>query len=507
MEGEEIILRQRHWITRILPVGFGVAIVAAAFIDRLILLNKNSLWLDELYSVTTSFPERTISQLWAAMIHDVHPPLYALFLHYWMSLFGTSEIAVRMPSLIAGIGTIMVALAMFRPLIGNKPSIVFGLLFALGYGPIWYSLEARSYAIIILLSTTLLGISLRVLDQAATQKVDTRQLGLFSLNAAILSLFHYFGLIISCAYGVVLIVMLTRHRNIIIRLVLWSMPAAAISLSWTIYHYYVIPNGLVNNLWITPSSIEVFYKFLIFSFGNGYLSIFWIVAIPILMTVLFYAESQWRHFIIFAVASTAVGVSLALLISMRHPMITDRNLLVFLPAVYLVTALGFTPVMKVRVLRVVPLLFILGVALQSLAVVRYAEKTNWRSAANHLISIEGCRKSAIFVAGGYSTNHYKYYTADRFGDVDIEFINIRRNSPIRDADWQKIMSSTCPVFIWAVESADTKNPQLIRDLTDRVKGDVQRVQFTATSLYLRPLNGTDNSLPIASYRKQRQSAQ
>ncbi len=95
-----------------------VILLAGAY--RLFTLDAESLWLDELYSVTNSDPDIPTSEVWEKLKPDVHPPLYPFFLHYWMKLFGTSEIAARAPSLIAGIITVIFGLRYFSPIAGAR---------------------------------------------------------------------------------------------------------------------------------------------------------------------------------------------------------------------------------------------------------------------------------------------------------------------------------------------------------------------------------------------------
>lgn len=61
---------------------------------RVLLLNKNGMWLDETFSVwlaSHSIPEMPD---WIVRI-DQHPPLYYLLLHYWMAHHGDTPYYAR----------------------------------------------------------------------------------------------------------------------------------------------------------------------------------------------------------------------------------------------------------------------------------------------------------------------------------------------------------------------------------------------------------------------------
>ena len=108
---------------------------------RLISLNQ-SLWLDEAISanVTKNYSYTGIVTKFSPS--DFHPPLFYLTLKSWTSLFGTSEIALRMPSVIFSLITIFLVYKFF----GLAPS----LLLALNPLYLYYSQEARMYSMVTL---------------------------------------------------------------------------------------------------------------------------------------------------------------------------------------------------------------------------------------------------------------------------------------------------------------------------------------------------------------------
>jgi uncharacterized membrane protein len=58
----------------------------------LIFLTQN-LWRDEAFSYLLA--KEPISKMLPLTAGDFSPPLYYIVLHYWMSIFGTSEVALR----------------------------------------------------------------------------------------------------------------------------------------------------------------------------------------------------------------------------------------------------------------------------------------------------------------------------------------------------------------------------------------------------------------------------
>ena len=109
---------------------------------RLISLNQ-SLWLDEAISANVVKNYSYTGIVTKFSPSDFHPPLYYLTLKAWTSVFGYSEISLRLPSVIFSLITIYLV---FR-FVGFWPSLL------LAFNPLYlyYSQEARMYSMVTLL--------------------------------------------------------------------------------------------------------------------------------------------------------------------------------------------------------------------------------------------------------------------------------------------------------------------------------------------------------------------
>ena len=119
---------------------------------RLPTLGLQSFWLDEGYT------ERLVRMSLGAMVQTIPrtestPPVYYVLAWVWTRLFGFSELGLRSLSALAGIATIPVACALARRLGGPRPAAIAGLLLAVSPLMVWFSQEARAYALGTLLAT------------------------------------------------------------------------------------------------------------------------------------------------------------------------------------------------------------------------------------------------------------------------------------------------------------------------------------------------------------------
>lgn len=121
-------------------------ILLTALILRLINLNQ-SLWLDEAINVVYSQKYSFFDFLTVYSLGDFHPPLYFGLLWIWTKIFGISEIAVRIPSVIFGILTVWLTYLTGKKLFNVKTGLVAALLLALNPLHVYYSQEARMYSL------------------------------------------------------------------------------------------------------------------------------------------------------------------------------------------------------------------------------------------------------------------------------------------------------------------------------------------------------------------------
>src|SRR5580700_5651505 len=84
-------------------VGVAVVVVVAAGII-LRFLTHSALWLDE--ALTVDRARLPVSQIAESVKHDGAPPLYYYLLHFWMRVFGQSDLATRSLSGVIGVLTL-----------------------------------------------------------------------------------------------------------------------------------------------------------------------------------------------------------------------------------------------------------------------------------------------------------------------------------------------------------------------------------------------------------------
>ena len=125
----------------------GLAVITGAIV-RFKNIARASIWHDEGYTMMLS--PRSPAQIIAGTARDVHPPLYYEILHFWMKLFGSSELGARSLSAVCLLIAIVVGFGLVRHLFGDGPARLAAVYLALGPFLVRYSQEARMYAMVAL---------------------------------------------------------------------------------------------------------------------------------------------------------------------------------------------------------------------------------------------------------------------------------------------------------------------------------------------------------------------
>jgi len=145
-----------------------LAILLLAFFLRFYHLDAQSFWNDEGNSARIA--ERTPDLILEGAAGDIHPPGYYLLLHYWRALFGQSEFTLRSLSVVAGLALVVLTYLLGRHLFGEATGLMAAFLGAISPFAVYYSQEARMYALLAALSAASTYSLLRLLASDTGQK-------------------------------------------------------------------------------------------------------------------------------------------------------------------------------------------------------------------------------------------------------------------------------------------------------------------------------------------------
>jgi mannosyltransferase len=137
---------------------------------------------------------RVIPGSFAEMLHRVrgsesNPPLYYVLAWGWAKAFGTGEVGLRSLSALFGAATVPIGYLIGRQLVGRRAGLIAAAIVAVNPMLIWYSQEARSYALLVFFGALALLFFVRAL-----QARGGRDLALWALASALALCSHYFAI-------------------------------------------------------------------------------------------------------------------------------------------------------------------------------------------------------------------------------------------------------------------------------------------------------------------------
>ena len=129
-----------------------IGLVAAAGASlRFSTLDTQSFWYDE--GLTVHLVRSSFGPMLSGVRNtEALPPLYFVLAWVWKRVFGDAEIGLRSLSAVAGTLTIPVAYAAAKALAGRRVALIVAVLAAVSPALIFYSQEARPYALLTLFS-------------------------------------------------------------------------------------------------------------------------------------------------------------------------------------------------------------------------------------------------------------------------------------------------------------------------------------------------------------------
>jgi mannosyltransferase len=111
---------------------------------------RSDLWLDE--ALTVNIAGVPIHDIPAHLKRDGAPPLFYVLLHFWMAVFGRSDVAVRSLPGVFGVATLPLTWLAGKRLAGRPGAWAALLLVATSPFAVRYSTEARMYSLVALLT-------------------------------------------------------------------------------------------------------------------------------------------------------------------------------------------------------------------------------------------------------------------------------------------------------------------------------------------------------------------
>jgi uncharacterized membrane protein len=391
----------------------GLIVLLAAHL-RLHALAARSFWLDE--GMSAEIARLRWSQFFLLLWHhEANMALYYLLLRFWMKM-GSGEAFVRGLSVIFAVATVPVIYALGRRLFGTAVGLAAAWLLAINAYHVWYSQEARSYALLVFLVTLSAWRLVRNIQQPAEARW-----GGYALVSALAIYSQFFAALVILAQGVSL----------------WWLRGSDFprrdylrSLRWIVYAtvplaIFIIRVGVSPVNWIPPISASAVWNFFVQIAGFGGK---WLVMLDALALILaaFAAwragraregerersSGVWTYALVFS--WLALPIILTLAESIFTPFFVNRYLIICLPALMLGVTAGIARVRPVPFAALL-LLAISILSLQGTRAYLHQEydpyQEDWRSVTAYILDHAQPGDAIYFTP--LARLPYEYYRSQR----------------------------------------------------------------------------------------------
>jgi 4-amino-4-deoxy-L-arabinose transferase-like glycosyltransferase len=407
-----------------------VALLALAAGVRLWGIARESLWLDEATSLLLARMDLRSLIAWTA--NDIHPPLYYLLLHFWVPL-GQSELVLRGFSALAGVLTVGVLYGLGKTLVDRELGLWAAFVLALSPLHVWYSQEARMYALLTLLYTTSLWLALRL-----WQRPSGRRWAAYVLVTAATLYTHYYAVFAILIENLFLFYLYFRRGRPSGLLRAWLLAQATVALLFVPWMPRFLANLGGGGGWLAfsqgPPSLLVFPQTaILYAVGTAreYLPEM-VRRLAYLVVGLALAAGLWplvaerrqaaqgelgalltrREASVFCLVSLMLPPASAWVASqVFKPMYSARYMLPFLPAFVLLLAWGLRCLRQrwARAALLTALSIVMGLSLVTQVAV--LEKPDWRGLAHQMVARAEPGDAVLFVPSWHA-GPFAYYAGD-----------------------------------------------------------------------------------------------
>lgn len=392
-------------------------------------LGRESLWNDELDSVRVS-AQPTVAQVFEKTLGgDGHPPTFNLVLHWVQLHLGDSEELLRLPSAVCGVLSIAAIFALGRLLYGAAEGLLAAGLLTVLWCPIYYSQEARPYACLLFAVLVAGAFWVALLRRwGEGERASPWCVAGFLLAGLGACYLHHFGAGLAFLLGGGAVV-LARGR---------ARSAAALTFVLLLAGYapglrYLVLQKRHSHswAWIPPPGLYSIGWYAKFLFNESR-------TLPVLAAAVCLAaliRIAWFHrrggpatekpiggipptllLVLWLVVPFAGAVAVSYL---AFPLLTNRNLIVGLPAAYLLLARAFTALASGARLALAGALAILLLLLAHLLFLvrfyRAPEKEQFRQAVARVVAADPAPDPRVAVLGRVFYREYLDYYFARLG--------------------------------------------------------------------------------------------
>jgi uncharacterized membrane protein len=381
-----------------------ILILFIALLLRFWGIGTESYWLDEAISVRQA-QEKDYNTTLNMLKEDVHLPLYISLLYVWVKIFGTSELATRLLSLIFGLAGILLCYLLTKDLFNERTALIASAIFAVSPIMIYYSQESRLYSLFVFLSLLSFYFYLKWINEQSN-----KNLLWYILSTSLLIYTHLFFVLVLLVQN---IYALYKSRSNLTYLIKWfssQIMLFIIFLPWMSHILRQANNSTLHTVWIPKPNNGIILSSFMELIGNKFILGLFIICLVYFIVGRKYNSSD-KDKILFLLCYLIVPFIIVISYSyIGSSVYNTRYMLFTLPAFFVVFSLIIEKVSEKNMLLLYGLVgIIIILSLMSVAAqTNRLDKDDWRSVSLY-ISKNVKDNENLFINPFYHQDPFTYY--------------------------------------------------------------------------------------------------
>lgn len=423
-------------------------------------LPDESIYGDEAYSIFHA--QKPLAELTEIFLHDQNPPLHIIVLHFWMQLFGVSDISAKGLSVILNILCAVVLFLFAKKFLNKQAALFVSVLFLFSNVQLFYSHEVRTYALVQLLCISSFYFYFKLLTEP-----DKKSIAALSVINLLLLFSHYLTIFIFITQFLCVWLFLKKAPRGIKYYLISQLLTALFFVPWLKVLFANLPQS--GSFWLTaPGYGEL--KWFVFML-NGSESLFTVFTTIILSSIImvllnrrfrfFYESFDTKVYIVF-LCLYILPIGLDYWVAQYTPVFLGRYFLyatlgLFLLIAYIISYLNTSAI--IRIMIVMPVFYFLFTAFNA----KPEKEDDWKSIMPRIKKIQ-TGNTVIFISASYKYKDFAfYYDREAFKDYKNTIQRLYQKGVYCSKDgqwgWEHLNLDTVDQVIFVQSHSQFEDPE------------------------------------------------
>lgn len=427
-----------EYISRNKKMVFFCLVVVVNLCVKLLGITYNQIALDEPFSIYHA--QFSIGHIYHTLIQGNNPPLYEIFLHYWIDIFGTDVFWVRLPSVI--FSSFASGFWFLTALHGMSLLASVGVATLLTFSTqyVYFSHEARAYAMLLMF----LGLTSYLVIKIWKGEKSYITIFAAAFFSALCVYVHYLAVIPVGLMAVLILIKALKDKRLFV--FIFSLGLLLIPIGILILDRMKSIDE--SGIWgIKPSWTQLYGYLNIFLNGRITLAV---VAICLLVGgILFIRQkekisnkNEWQFVLIWGVIFS-VGYLCMFIVSYKHPIFIERYVQVIMPFFFLSLAALFSMLFHKIKFGKIAGLFVLLVFCGQVNLYPSNDRNPQKVAlsAKDFMGADATDKAVCMVPAWYQYNFAYYFDQSTFQLSDMDNLSNNNIFPINDFEMGSLLAN------------------------------------------------------------------